>query len=58
MFGGMTNVMSNTNSLHTFDLEQGKWKKIETINTPRPLDSHKAVIFNDKMIVGMGYSEN
>jgi N-acetylneuraminic acid mutarotase len=58
MFGGMTNVMNNTNSLHKFDLEQRKWKKIETVNTPGPIDSHKAIISNDKMIIGMGYSEN
>lgn len=57
MFGGMTNVMNNTNELHRFHIESRTWKKIVTKNTPVNIDSHKAVIFDDQMIVGMGYSE-
>lgn len=56
MFGGMTNVMNNTNELHSFHIENRNWKKIATKNTPLAIDSHKAVIFNGGMIVGMGYS--
>lgn len=57
MFGGMTNVMNNTNELHRFHTESRTWKKIGTKNTPLAIDSHKAVLSNGSMIVGMGYSE-
>ena len=51
----MTSVMNNTNMLHKFDIEKKFWEKITTTNTPLPIDSQKAVILEDRMIVGMGY---
>ncbi len=49
--------MNNTNDLHRFQIENRVWKKINTVNTPPAIDSHRAVVYNGRMIVGMGYSE-
>jgi N-acetylneuraminic acid mutarotase len=58
LFGGMNSLMNNTNELHEFDISLNIWRKILTKNTPPAIDSHKACLYQDKMIIGLGYSEN
>mgnify|MGYP003431381591 CR=1 FL=1 len=56
MVGGMTNVINNTNDIHQFHFSSATWKKLKTNNAPLPIDSHKACLYMDRMIVGLGYS--
>lgn len=58
LFGGMISLMNNTNELHEFDPILNIWRKVQTKNTPPAIDSHKACIYKNKMIIGLGYSEN
>ena len=57
LFGGMSSTMDSTNSLHLFDFNLSEWKKLAPKSSPPNMDSHRACLYGDKMIVGMGYSD-
>ena len=58
IFGGMVSTMANTDQLHVMDIHSGEWKKPSVVSSPKAIDSHKACVWKNKMVVATGYSED
>lgn len=54
----MYDFMSNTNQLHSFDFKTETWKILQTKNPPAPIDSHSCLVYENKMIAALGYSDH
>lgn len=46
LFGGQVSTTINTNSVHIFDFTKAKWVHQNTTNTPPPIDSHLAFLYD------------
>ena len=52
----MIGLINNTNALHKYNLDSHEWKVVKSTNLPKSIDSHKACLYKNQMIIGFGYS--
>ena len=55
LFGGENSPINSTNLIFAYCVESKKWEKIKPNIAIPKVDSHSAVVFEDKMFVYGGY---